>query len=168
MVPAAVAASLLGRLGGKLADRKGNAFVFTIASGLIISGFVLLSSFTEITPVWIASFLIFGNVGQSLMQIAMSNSMSRTLPPDQTGAGMGLFSMTSFMAHGIGSVVYGLAADLSPAASWNPLYTGSASTIFSNLYLLMAVLHAGILLIYRWKFNPVTSKDSAEPAISKK
>lgn len=142
--------------------------MFTIASGLIISGFVLLSSFTEITPVWIASFLIFGNVGQSLMQIAMSNSMSRTLPPDQAGAGMGLFSMTSFMAHEIGSVVYGLAADLSPAASWNPLYTGSVSTIFSNLYLLMAVLHAGILLIYRWKFNPVTSKDSAEPAISKK
>ena len=162
MVPAAIAASLLGRQGGKLADRKGNAFAFTLASGLIMTSFVLLSTFPENSPVWIALFLIFGNVGQSFMQITLSSSVSRTLPADRAGAGMGLFSMTSFIAQGIGSVVYGWAADQSPAISLNPLNTGSASAMFSTLYLMLAAFHAGILLVYRRRFIPENSKVSLQ------
>lgn len=154
MVPAAFASSLLGRLGGKLADRKGNTFVLTIASGLLMTCFILLSTFTEISPLWIALFLIFGNVGQSFMQISMSNSVSRTLPAGQTGLGMGLFSMTSFIAQGIGSVVYGATVSLSPYVSWNPLHIGSSSIIFSNLYIVLTIFHVGILLVYRLQFAP--------------
>jgi DHA2 family metal-tetracycline-proton antiporter-like MFS transporter len=152
MVPAAIASSLLGRRGGKLADRKGNPFVLTLASGSIMTCFALLSTFTEISAAWIALFLILGNVGQSFMQIAMSNSVSATLPADRAGSGMGLFSMTSFVAQGIGSVVYGLAVEHGPTASWNPLHIGSAGVVFSNLYLVLAVLHAGILFVYRRQF----------------
>jgi Arabinose efflux permease len=169
MVPAAVASSLLGRKGGKLADRKGNAFVLTLASGLLMTCFVLLSTFAEISPVWmIALFLIFGNVGQSFMQIAMSNSVSRTLPADRAGSGMGLFSMTSFAAQGIGSVVYGLVLEQGPTVSWNPLHAGPAGAVFSNLFLALAVLHAGILLVYRVKFIPRKSRVSMKPSPNQK
>ena len=39
MVPAALTSSLLGRKGGKLADLKGNAFLFQIASLSLITCF---------------------------------------------------------------------------------------------------------------------------------
>lgn len=165
MVPAAIASSLLGRQGGKLTDRKGNAFVLTLASGLLMTCFVLMSTFTEISPMWIALFLMFGNVGQSFMQIAMSNTVSRTLPADRAGAGMGLFSMTSFVAQGIGSGVYGWAVELGTAVSWNPLHAGTSSIIFSNLYLILVVLHVGILFVYRVQFIPRNASVSTERGI---
>ncbi|MGO4118992.1 MFS transporter, partial [Rhizobium ruizarguesonis] len=93
MVPAAVASALLGRVGGKLADRKGNAYLFFLASGLLLVCFGLLSTFTGIAVIGIACFLIFGNVGQSFMQITLANSISVTLAKEQAGVGMGIFSM---------------------------------------------------------------------------
>lgn len=166
MVPAAIASSILGRQGGKLADRKGNAFVLTLASCSLMTCFILMSTFTEISPALIALFLIFGNVGQSFTQIAMSNSVSRTLPADRTGAGMGLFSMTSFVAQGIGTAVYGLAVELDGAVSWNPLHIGSTSAVLSNLYLVLVVLHIAILVTYRLQFSSskpnIALKPSAE------
>ncbi|MCJ8012467.1 MFS transporter [Paenibacillus sp. KQZ6P-2] len=154
MVPAAIASSILGRKGGKLADLKSNTYLFSVASSSIITCFVLLSIFTgTISPLWISLFLIFGNVGQSFIQIAMSNTSSRTLSKDQVGVGMGLYSMISFIAQGVATSVYGLVATQSSSVSWNPLHSDSDSSLFSNTYLVLAVLHVGILLFYRLQFR---------------
>ena len=120
MVPAAAASALLGRKGGKLADLKGNSYLYSVASGSLITCFVLLSIFAGISPLWISFFLIFGNVGQSFLQIAMSNSISRSLPKDQVGVGMGLFSMVSFIAQGIAAGVYSIVVAQGPSVHWNP------------------------------------------------
>ncbi|MBW5449267.1 MFS transporter [Cohnella sp. CFH 77786] len=163
MVPAAVAASLLGRKGGKLADRKGNPYLFSVASGCLLACFVLLSVLTGIAPLWISIILILGNVGQSFMQVAMSNSISRALPKEQVGVGMGLFSMLSFIAQGIGAGVYGLAAAQGSSVNWNPLHADADSYVFGNIYLVLAVLHVGILLFYRLGFrarNPGVKTES--------
>ncbi|KRF43863.1 MFS transporter [Paenibacillus sp. Soil787] len=153
MVPAAAASALLGRKGGKLADLKGNSYLFSVASGSLIFCFVLLSIFTGISPLWISFFLIFGNVGQSFLQIAMSNSISRSLPKDQIGVGMGLFSMVSFIAQGIAAGVYGIVAAQGSSMHWNPLNVDPNSYLFSNFYLILAALHVGILLFYHVQFR---------------
>ncbi|UUZ81055.1 hypothetical protein LJK88_41060 [Paenibacillus sp. P26] len=79
MVPAAVTTAVLGRKGGKLADAKGNAYLFFAASSPLIVCFLLLSCFAGIPPVFIALFLILGNVGQSFIYIALSNAISRSV-----------------------------------------------------------------------------------------
>lgn len=153
MVPAAVASALLGRKGGRLADLKGNSFLFFVAAGLLLICFVLLSTFTGSFPLWIAFFLIFGNVGQSFMLIALSNSISRTLPKEQVGVGMGIFSMLNFITQGIATGVYGKLADLRPAAPWNPVNAYPDSAAFSNMYLVLAAMHVCILLFYYAQFG---------------
>lgn len=154
MVPAAAASSILGRKGGKLADRKGNSYLFSVASGSIITCFVLLSVFTGISPPWISLFLVFGNIGQSFLQITVSNSISRTLSKDLIGVGMGLFSMISFIAQGIAAGIYGMVvAQGGSAVGWNPLHIDPNSYLFSNIYLVLAAMHVGILLFYRWQFH---------------
>jgi len=152
MVPAAAAAALLGRKGGKLADRKGNGFVFAAASGSLIACFLLLSSFSAHSAAALAIILMLGNSGQTFMQTAMANTVSKTLPASRTGAGMGLYSMTGFISQGIGTVIYGLAAERHPSIGWNPLYHDADGIVFSNLFLLLAVLHAGIFIVFRWFF----------------
>ncbi|QYR21834.1 MFS transporter [Paenibacillus sp. sptzw28] len=153
MFPAACMTAVLGRQGGKLADVKGNSFLFFTASALLLICFVLLSSFAGISPVIIALILIFGNVGQSFMYIALSNAVSRTLPKEQTGVGMGLLSMLNFVAGAVSAGVYSKTVDQGAAFHWNPLNSHSNALVYSNIYLILAVLHVGILLLYYLQFG---------------
>jgi MFS transporter, DHA2 family, metal-tetracycline-proton antiporter len=158
MVPAAVASAILGRKGGKLADLKGNSYLFFVASGSLLTCFVLLSTFIGISPVFIAFFLIFGNVGQTFMMIAMSNSVSMALPKEQAGVGMGLLSMLNFIAGGMASGVYGKVVDLGSDVYWNPANIYPNGIIYSNIFLVLAGLHVVILLFYYFQFGRAKRK----------
>ena len=158
MVPAAVASAILGRKGGKLADLKGNSYLFFVASGSLLTCFVLLSTFIGISPVFIAIFLIFGNVGQTFMMIAMSNSVSMALPKEQAGVGMGLLSMLNFIAGGMASGVYGKVVDLGSDVYWNPANIYPNGIIYSNIFLVLAGLHVVILLFYYFQFGRAKRK----------
>lgn len=155
MVPAAAAAAIFGRKGGKLADAKGNSFVAYLAAGLLVSCFMLLSTFTGGSPLLIAAFLILGNVGQSFLVIAVSNSVSRTLQVEQAGVGMGMLAMVNFIAQGIAIGVYSKAVDLGSLgiASWNPLYRYATGSIFSNISLVLAALQLVIWVVFYFTFG---------------
>lgn len=153
MVPAAVISAFLGRTGGKMADRKGNSFLFYTASALLVACFLLFSSFAGLSPAIAAAILVLGNVGQMFMQIAMSNSISRSLPKEQTGVGMGLFSMLNFLAGAVSMGIYSKLVDQGASVHWNPLNMTAASTVYSNIYIVLAVAHIGLLLFFRYLFN---------------
>ncbi|UUZ97746.1 MFS transporter [Paenibacillus sp. P25] len=159
MVPAAVTTAVLGRKGGKLADAKGNAYLFFAASSLLIVCFLLLSCFAGIPPVFIALFLILGNVGQSFIYIALSNAISRSPPKEQSGIGMGLLSMLNFIAGAVSAGIYSKAVDYGVGASWNPLHAFPGASVYSNIYLVLAALHAGILLLYYFQFGKEKRKE---------
>jgi len=153
LVPAAAMTAVLGRKGGKLADSKGNSFLFYMASALLLTCFVLLSSFAGMSPVLIAIILIFGNVGQSFLLIALSNAISRSLPKEQTGIGMGMLAMLNFISGAIAAGVYGKAVDQGASFHWNLVNSHPVAFVYSNIYLVLAVLHAGILLFYYVQFG---------------
>ncbi|WP_027092408.1 MFS transporter [Cohnella thermotolerans] len=153
MVPAAVVSAFLGRKGGKLADAKGNSFLFQLASGCLLVGFALLSTFAGVSPILVAVFLIFGNVGQMFMQISLSNAISGTLPKDQTGVGMGLLSMLNFLAGAVSTGIYGKIVDQGASTVWNALNPFRNAAVYSNVYLILVLAHIGILVLYRLQFG---------------
>ncbi|MBD2868778.1 MFS transporter [Paenibacillus arenilitoris] len=153
MVPAAAASALLGRKGGRLADSKGSPFLFFAASALLLACFLLMSSFAGAAPAWIAGFLIFGNVGQSFMLIALNHSVSRTMSQEQVGVGMGLMAMLNFMAGAVSASVYGKLIDRGSGASWNPVQETPEAFVFSNLYLALAAVHVVILALFYVQFG---------------
>lgn len=146
LVPAAVATALLGRLGGALADRKGHAFLYYVASALIAAGFMMLSTFAGMSPVLIAVALIFSNLGQSFLYISLSIAVSRTLPQEQTGVGMGLLAMLSFIASAFAAGVYAGIVDRGTGAAWNPANAHPEAAVYSNIFLALAVLHLLLML----------------------
>ncbi|SDD83798.1 Major Facilitator Superfamily protein [Paenibacillus sp. UNCCL117] len=162
MVPAAATTAALGRTGGKLADKRGNSFLFYLASALLLACFALLSTFAGMSPVLIAFILIFGNVGQSFLSIALSNAISRSLPREQTGVGMGLLAMTNFISGAIAAGAYGRFVDQGAGMHWNPLNSHAAASVYSNIYLVLAVLHVGILLFYSMQFGGARNTGSKE------
>ncbi|NGQ96268.1 MFS transporter [Brevibacillus sp. SYP-B805] len=160
MVPAAVTSAILGRTGGKLADKRGNSFLFSTASVLLLICFVLLSSFTGMSPAFIAGFLIFGTVGQMFMQIALTNAISRTLPKEETGVGMGLLSMLNFLAGAVSTGIYSKIVDHGSGFHLNPLNAYQNAFVYSNLYFVLAMLHVGIFALYHLQFSRAAQKNN--------
>ncbi|TYP73396.1 MFS transporter [Paenibacillus methanolicus] len=161
MFPAAAATALLGRKAGKLADAKGNAALFYVASTLLFICFLALSVLAARSSVYVALLLILGNVGQSFLMIAMSGMISRTLPQEQTGVGMGLLSMLNFISGAVASSLYGAAVDLGAGFAWNGIPADPAANVFSNIYLLLAILHVLILAFYYIQFGRAERKRKA-------
>lgn len=153
MVPGAAVSAFLGRKAGKLADAKGNMALFTIAGGLLIVCFSLMFLFAGVSPVVVAMILIFGNVGQMFMQISLSNTISRTLPKEQTGIGMGLFSMLSFLSGAVSTGVYGKIVDQGAAIRLNPFHALPDSRVYGNIYFVLALAVAGVWILYRSRFG---------------
>jgi DHA2 family metal-tetracycline-proton antiporter-like MFS transporter len=150
MVPAAISAAILGRTGGKLADSKGNPFLFYTATALLFICFVLLSFFAGFSPVLIAVILIFGNVGQTFILIALSNTTSKLLPKDQVGVGMGMMSLLNFIAGAVFASVYSKIVDLGSGSAGNVIVaplSGEAS-VYSSIYFVLACLYIAMVSIY--------------------
>lgn len=153
LFPAAIASALLGRKGGLLADERGNFFVVSLAAFSMLVCFSLLSTFVGISPIAIAVILILSNVGQTFMQIALSNTLSRTLVKEQTGVGMGLFSMLNFISGAVAMSLIGKALDNQTATmKLNPL-ANPAAAVYSNIFLLLAILIMVVWMLYRLQFR---------------
>ncbi|TVX91721.1 MFS transporter [Paenibacillus agilis] len=154
LTPAALAAALLGRKGGKLADEHGNSALIKTASLLMLLCFMLLSTFVGISPYAIAIILMLGNVGQTFMSIGMSNTISRTLTKEQTGVGMGLFSMLNFISGAIAMSVIGKMLDSgSTSLRLNPFMMNENAYVYSNIFLVLFIVTLIVWGLYRIQFG---------------
>ena len=158
LVPAAFAAAVLGRRGGKLADRKGNLALYAIAAGLLITCFSLMGLLAGTLPVWaIPLVLMFGNVGQTFIQVAITNSVSGTLPKPEAGVGMGLFSMTNFISNAVSASLYGVAVEAGRTGLAPELALNAGA--FNLIYGALAALHIVLLIVYRVRFGAGAARE---------
>src|SRR6185295_16035075 len=120
MFPAAVISAFASRIGGRLADTRGNVFLIWTAASLSLAGLLLLSSFAGAPPIVLGVLLILPYVSFILFNLGMSNAVSATLSKDQTGVGMGMFSMLNFIAGAIATGVAGRSLDSVASFHLNP------------------------------------------------
>ncbi|THF79468.1 MFS transporter [Cohnella fermenti] len=163
MVPGACVSAYLGRKVGKLADVKGNPFVYHCAFALLFSCFLALSFFVGSPAVVIGFIYMLGTVGQMFMQIALSNTISRSIPKEQVGVGMGMLTLGNFLSGAIATSVFGKVIDHGAVTPWIPWQSHETAFVFSNLYLVLAAAHIGILLLYRSVFVSRRKSRSAAP-----
>ncbi|QJX81422.1 MFS transporter [Priestia megaterium] len=159
MLPSALITAFLGLKGGKLADEKGNPFLVYTAATLLIICFLCLSSVVSKSPFFIAFFLIFGILGQSFMQIALSNTVSQTLTKEQTGIGLGLFSMLIFISSASSTATLGKVLDLRTSSfHLNPFLYNSTAFIYSNIFIILAILVVLMTILYYMQIGRGTKK----------
>lgn len=159
MFPGAVLAAILGRKGGKLADQKGNGFVAYTALLCFFIGYGFLSIFAGSSPYFIMVVLIFAYVGQTFIQIALGNTVSRSLPKEQAGVGMGIFMMMNFIAGATATTLISKALEIKSASlQLNPLLLNHNSLNYSNIYAGLAILIVIVTFIYMSNFRKETIK----------
>lgn len=159
MFPGAIAAALMGRRGGKLADDKGNWFLVCSSVPLTLISFALLSSLIGVRAWIIAVMIIFGYVGQTFMQIAVSNTISRTLSKDQVGVGMGMYTMLNFISGATAISLIGKALDFhTTTVRFNPLSTMKSAYIYSNVFFVLFLVALTFLALYYLWFVKCTRR----------
>ncbi|WP_051250729.1 MFS transporter [Paenibacillus harenae] len=163
MFPAAITSALMGRKGGRLADEKGNSFLIYTSVSLSFFCFVLLSIFVGASPYLILFMLIFGNIGQIFMQIAMSNTISATLAKEQIGVGMGLMSLLSFISGAMTTSVIGKLLDAGQTSiQFNPFAMHEEALIYSNIFFALAFLAVMIACFYFISFSKNSRKSERQ------
>ncbi|MGG0413579.1 hypothetical protein [Peribacillus simplex] len=109
------------------------------------------------SPFFIMIVLIFAYVGQTFIQIALGNTVSRSLPKEQAGVGMGIFMMMNIIAGATATTLISKALEVkSPSLQLNPFLLGHNSLNYCNIYAVLAILIVMVTFIYRSNFRNET------------
>ena len=153
MFPGAISGVVFGRLGGVLADRRGNRLVVGVGIALLVASLLALSFLVSLSPWLVSAGLLVTYIGFTLIQTGLINSVSQTLGMQQTGTGMGLFNLVTFISAAVGTALVARVL----ASGWfdvglNPVVSQPAWP-YSNLMLAFAVVITGGGVLYLARFR---------------
>lgn len=153
--PGAFVAMLASRRIGKIIDRNGNSMLLRLTPWPLLIAACLFALFADRSIYVIMTVYIMMSVGFSAINSSVSNELSRILPGEHVGAGMGLFQLAQFISGAFSVAISGIALT---AQSALPL-----SQAFSNIFWGMAVIAALAIIassLYRASARQQTLRDS--------
>jgi DHA2 family metal-tetracycline-proton antiporter-like MFS transporter len=138
LFPAAMMAAVMGRLGGRLVDRRGSRYTLFIAFIMLTIGLVCLSVVAGFTPWAIGLSLLFVNSAFTFVQSSLAKEVSSALPHEQTGIGMGIYNLSNFLAGAVSGAVITKVVEF----DWSTINVTAIGmpTTFGAIYSLLAVL----------------------------
>ncbi len=156
LFPGAFFAIFLGPLGGRLADKKGNR-VLMLLGFLLLIGSLLATSFFIENSVYLLSFFLIGfYAGFAFIQTGITNAISKTLPPESIGTGMGLFNLFSIISGALGMTFTAKILE-SKTLQFQILPTANSYWSFQNLFLCFSLLVLLVSLGYFYTFKKETA-----------
>lgn len=154
LFPGAISAVVFGTIGGNLADKKGNNFVVYIGMGLLFVSLAAIAFTVGQSPWFIAAALLPTYVGFSFIQTALANRVSLTLEVHETGVGMGLFNLISFISGAVGTALVAKLLDGGTMKFYtNPLLHTLKAVPYSNLLLIFAAVVIVSGFVYKQIFG---------------
>ncbi|MFM1652301.1 MFS transporter [Brevibacillus sp. B_LB10_24] len=142
LFPGAMLSALLSRLFGHWIDRYGNTLFLLCGHVLLAVVMVVFSLFIHLSAfVILAGYMIFAP-SFSAVTSALSNEVSRILPKELIGSGIGLTQLSQFIGGSFAVAVCGI---LLVGQSNQPLIS-----VFQHIFLLLLPVVLGSLLMYIW------------------
>ncbi|MCM3762065.1 MFS transporter [Alkalihalobacillus oceani] len=134
--PAALTAAFAGNVAGSLSDRWGGKRVVYVAFILMISGFLLLSTFSG-SPAWVIGAVVLTSyIAFPFLQTGTASLISSSLPKNEIGVGMGIYNLFNFMAGAFGGAIIGKMLDYDSEVLLNPLSMAQGpAIIYSNVFI---------------------------------
>ncbi|MBN8208800.1 MFS transporter [Bacillus sp. NTK071] len=167
LFPGAMAAGLIGQVGGKIIEQKGATVVVRLALILIAGGTFFISTFSGYNAWVIAPCLLIAYLGFPLIQSSTADLLSTILPDNQNGVGMGIFNLLNFMAGAFSSAIFGRLLDMKDVSfTMNPLSRTGDNLIYSNLYIGLSLIAIIALSIFTLKFFSKREKSLSESPVS--
>ncbi|SDO10356.1 MFS transporter, DHA2 family, metal-tetracycline-proton antiporter [Paenibacillus sp. yr247] len=105
--PGAILSALFSNVVGRMIDRYGNHLILRGGSIFMLLGAVLFGWLSSISPIAILFVYIPLSIGVTMLTTSVSNEMSRILPKEQIGAGIGLSQLIQFVGGAFGVALSG-------------------------------------------------------------
>ncbi len=162
LTPSAVFLAVLSPIAGRLSDRIGVRPLIVTGLVVMLLSVLFLSTFAPgASPVLAALGMLGVGVGFALANSPNVNAAAASLPPEEAGAGLGIFNGAFFLGGGTGPAVVGalLAARREAGAgALNPLY-GLHNAPFSDAFLVLTVALLISLVATMW-LRSATGKET--------
>lgn len=130
--PGALVAMLASNRIGKIIDQYGNTMLLRLTPWPLLLAACLFALFAGQSVYVVMAVYILMSVGFSALNASVSNELSRILPSEHVGAGMGLFQLSQFISGAFSVAISGIVLT---AQSSLPL-----ADAFSNLFWGMVVI----------------------------
>ncbi|WP_079477769.1 MFS transporter [Halobacillus salinus] len=133
--PGAMLSAVAAIYVGRLIDAYGNIRILLLSQILLMTSALVFFFFAGMSPYGIMVAYMFTSFGFSSLSSSSTNEVSRILPSEQIGAGIGLKQQTQFIGSASGSVLAGILLEI-----YSQPYTASNFMLpFGVLIGLMAV-----------------------------
>lgn len=132
--PGAIVAMLSSNRIGKIIDQHGNSLLLRLSPCFLLLAAVSFALFADQSIYVVMAIYIVMSVSFSALNSGVSNELSRILPSEHVGAGMGLFQLSQFISGAFSVAISGIVL---AAQSNVPL-----SRAFSNIFWGMGVIAA--------------------------
>ncbi|MFD2615602.1 MFS transporter [Paenibacillus gansuensis] len=109
MFPGALTAMFVSNQVGRWIDRYGNGVILRYVPWLLLVSIVCLALTSIYSYYAIAFIYVFTSISFTAISSAVSNEMSRLLPKEHIGSGMGLFQLLQFFSGAFGVALSGTA-----------------------------------------------------------
>lgn len=106
--PGAMLSAASAILVGRLIDRFGNNLTMIVGNSLLIVSVLLFAFLTSFGSMMIMVIYLFMSVGFFSLTTSLSNELTRILPANQIGSGLGLQQLTTLFGVGFGVSIAGL------------------------------------------------------------
>lgn len=145
LFPGALLAMLVSNGVGRLIDRYGNEALLRFLPWLLLISTVLLALTVIHSYYWLAVIYVLTSVSITAISSAVSNELSRLLPKERIGSGMGLFQLLQFFSGAFAVAISGSALvwqkALSPERAFDNLIWGMAG--IAILTIISAFIYRG-------------------------
>lgn len=107
LTPGAIALAILSPLTGRLSDRVGARLPVAAGLAVMAASALFFSTFAGAFPVLVAADIVGVGSGFALVQSPANNAAANSLPKEEVGGGMGIFSGAFFLGSGTGPALVG-------------------------------------------------------------
>ncbi len=146
--PGAMIAAILGTRAGKLSDTYGSQVVLRWAAIMMATGFLVISSLISVSVLWISMTLVFIFLGFSSVQASLASYIASTLEPAETGVGLGLYNLTSFMGGTLGPTLISAFLEVD-TPHWNILNPGEFTAYSNGMLIVSIICFSSLILLQR-------------------
>ncbi|WP_416827939.1 MFS transporter [Ectobacillus polymachus] len=149
LIPAYIAATLVGALSGKVANIMGSKQAITIAMSCIIASLLLAGFFVQTSVVIFVISMILFSSSFAFMYAPLLSSCIHNIEKEKTGTAIGFYNLTLNIAMSIG-IAYTAAMMDHPAMKQNFLgfISNPDASVYSNLLFVLALITLFSLSLY--------------------
>jgi DHA2 family metal-tetracycline-proton antiporter-like MFS transporter len=143
--PGAILSAVAAQFIGRLIDRFGNSPVIIFGQMFLLVATGLFAFLSTLSPYFILITYMFMSTGFSALTSSITNEVSRILPKEEIGSGMGMAQLVQFFGGAFGVTLTGLLITLQNESS--------AEVIYRNVFGGLAFLIIGGILTFGFYFR---------------